>query len=175
MERHNGNTTPPLLYSWHTTYNPIDVWFMTMRKQPHYHSLTTRTITFPIRAVSWQHKHIPITSINVICSSPMHNYQNHTHQIAFQWNQLLSQLISTDILHVGVSLVMKLTVWLTWLFPKTGCNIRLQFPQGRWLQSFKVNLNLIRVWIPQWRLSRLNDVHHSSQLVTYKEMCLYYH
>jgi hypothetical protein len=85
--------------------------------------------------------------------------------IAFQWNQPNSQLIST-----GVSLVIKLTVWLTWLFPKTGCNIRLHFPQRRWLQSFKVNLNHIQVWIPKWRLSRLNDVYHSPQLVTYKQM-----
>lgn len=41
------------------------------------------------------------------------------------------------------------TVWLTRLLPQTGHDVALQLLQCRWLECFKVDLNLLGVGVPQ--------------------------
>ena len=74
-----------------------------------------------------------------------------------EWIKQITQLIPRR---------MKLTGLRTGLLLETGHDVGLQLPQGRGLKGLKVNLYLIGVRVFQRRLSRLDDVHHSAQLVS---------
>lgn len=51
----------------------------------------------------------------------------------------------------GVKGIMSapLTMWLTCLFPKTRRDVVFQLAQGGWLECFEIDLDFIRIRIPQ--------------------------
>ena len=52
------------------------------------------------------------------------------------------------------------------LFPEDGADILLQLPEGGGLQGLKVDLDLIRCVVLECGLPHLDDVYHTSKLLT---------
>ena len=61
-----------------------------------------------------------------------------------------------------------LTELFSGLFAQTAGHVRLEFSQRGGPQRLKVDLDLVWVRVAQRRLSRLNDVNHTAQLVACK-------
>lgn len=62
--------------------------------------------------------------------------------------------------------IWELTVRLTGFFTKTRRDIALQFAKSWWFEGFEIDFDFIRIRISQRRLSTLNDMNDTSQLIT---------